>query len=178
MNLKIALCILLTVVLQSSLPTLSRSLTYIDLPLIVVVFFALQRNAVQSVIIGATTGVATDALSNGLLGASGFSKTLTAYLISALATRVSLDNYLIRIFVLASAVVLDTAVYYFLHVMLDQTSQAPFAETLAWKLIATTVFGTAVFYVFDVLFGDRTSQRRQFAFRRRAARRSIGRKKY
>ena len=176
MNLKLAVCILLAVVLQSSLPTLSPSLVYIDLPLILVVYVALQRNAVQSVIVGAVTGIATDAISNGLLGANGFSKTLTAYLIAALATRVSLDNYLIRIFVLASAVLFDSTVYYLLHVILDQASQAAFVETVAWKLIATTVVGTLIFYVFDIFFSDRASQRRQFACRRRAARRSLTRR--
>ncbi|MBA3443023.1 MAG: rod shape-determining protein MreD [Pyrinomonadaceae bacterium] len=176
MNLKLAVCILLAVVLQSSLPTLSRSLVYIDLPLILVVYVALKRNAVQSVFVGAVTGIATDAMSNGLLGANGFSKTLTAYLIAALATRVALDNYLIRIFVLASAVLFDSTVYYILHVILNQMSRAAFVETVAWKLIATTVVGTFVFYVFDIFFSDRTSQSRQFAFRRRAARRSLTRR--
>lgn len=178
MNLKLAVCILLAVVLQSSLSALWSPLVYIDLPLILVVYVALLRNAVQSVAVGAITGIATDAMSNGLLGANGFSKTLTAYLIAALATRVSLDNYLVRIFVLASAVLFDSTVYFFLHVILDQTPRAALVETVAWKLIATTVVGTFVFFLFDIFFSDRASQRRQFAFRRRAARRSLTRRKY
>ena len=98
-QLKIALVLSLALILQSSLGVIWRPLTYIDLPLIVVVYFALQRDALQALIIGVAAGLAADALGGpkSLLGAAGFSKTLTAYLIVSLATRVNIDNPLARI---------------------------------------------------------------------------------
>ncbi|HVF49555.1 MAG TPA: rod shape-determining protein MreD [Pyrinomonadaceae bacterium] len=178
MKQKIALCVALAVGLQSSLRVLWGPLVFVDLPLVVVVYFALKRDPVQAVIIGAVAGIATDAFSAGLLGANGFSKTLTAYLIAAVLTRVMIDNPLLRIPVLAGATVFDALTYMLLHRLFVQGPLPSFAETAAFKLIGTTVAGTVIVYALDIFFSDRGRQRRQFALRRRVARRSLGRKKY
>lgn len=172
MRLKIAACAALAVLLQTTLRQVWGPLVHLDLPLVVVTYFALRRDPVQSMIIGACAGLASDVFSAALLGAQGFSKTLVAYCIAALATRVTLDNPLVRIPVLAGAAALDAIVIVFLHRMLGQPSLVPFAEVAAYKLIGTTAAGTFVFYVLDAFFSERARQRRQFAFRRRAARRS------
>ncbi len=174
-QLKVALVLLLAIVLQASLPAVWRPFKdYIDLPLIVVVYFALQRDALQALTVGAIAGLATDALSGGLLGAGGFSKTLTAYVIASLATRIMLDNPLVRIPVLAGATLFDALVYVILQRLLDQPSLVPFPERASFKLIGTTVVGTMVLYVLDSFLSERANQRRQFAFRRRIARRNTG----
>src|SRR6201990_2565622 len=108
MKWKLAVCVALAVVLQSNLPALWLPLRYADLPLIMVVYFALRRDAVMAVFIGTVAGLSTDLLSSGLLGANGFSMTLTAYLIAALVTRVMIDNPLLRIPVLAGATAFPT----------------------------------------------------------------------
>lgn len=171
-QLKIAVVLALAVILQSSLRAVWQPLAYVDLPLIVVVYFALQRDALQALIIGAAAGLATDALSGGLLGAGGFSKTLVAFVIASLATRVMLDNPLVRIPVLAGAALLDAAVYVLLHRMLGQPPLAPFVEVTAFKLIGTTIAGTILLFLLERMFSDRARQRRHFAFRRRVAKRS------
>ena len=179
-QLKIAIVLALAILLQSSLRAIWTPLVYIDLPLIVVVYFALQRDMLQALVIGAAAGLATDVLSKAVWGTGGFSKTLTAYVIAALATRVMLDNPLVRIPVLAGAVLLDASVYVILHRMLGQASQMPFVEKASYEVIWTTVVGTVVLYVFDIFFSERARQRRQFAFRRRIARRGavrLGRKR-
>jgi len=45
---------------------------------------------------------------------------------------------------------------------------------MSYRLIATTVVGTLVLFILDALVGERNSQRRHFATRRRVARRSTG----
>ena len=76
-QLKIAAVVALAVILQSSLKAVWQPLSYVDLPLVVVVYFGLQRNALQALIIGASVGLAADAIgSGGLLGAGGFSRRL------------------------------------------------------------------------------------------------------
>jgi rod shape-determining protein MreD len=176
MKLKIAVCVALAVVLQTNLRLVWPPLVHIDLPLVVVTYFALRRDVVLALFVGFVAGISTDVYSGGLLGANGFSKTLIAYLIAALVTRVMLDNPLARIPVLAGAAAFDGVLIVFLHRMLGQPSLVPFAETAAYKLIGTTIVGTFLFYMFDIFFSDRARQRRQFAFRRRAARRSLVRR--
>src|SRR5437764_10886972 len=176
MKLKIALCVALAVLLQTTLPKFWGPSVYSDLPLIVVTYFALRRDVVLALVVGCVTGLATDAFSGGLLGANGFTKTLIAYLIAALVTRVMLDNPLVRIPVIAGAAALDGVIYFLAHQMLGQRPLAPFVETVAYKLIATTIVGTFMFYLLDRIFSERARVRRQFAFRRRAARRSLVRR--
>lgn len=173
-QLKIAIAIAVAAILQSYLPRLWFSLVYIDLPLVVTVYFALQRNAVKAVFVGCLAGLATDGLSVGLLGANGFAHTLTAFTIASLSTQIMLDNPLARIPVLAAATLLDTAIYFLLHHLLGQRLFAPFVETVAYKIIWTTVVGTIVLYALDEFFSDRARARRQLAFRRRIARRGAG----
>jgi rod shape-determining protein MreD len=181
MKWKLAICVALAAVVQLSLPTVWRPAVYADLTLVVVVYFALQRDAVQAVVLGTVAGLATDALSGGLLGARGFSMTLTAYLLAALVTRVMLDNPLLRIPVIAGAAAFNTVVYLLLHQFLSQPPNppGPIAETMAYSVIWTTVTGTAVAFVLDLFFNEstRVRQRRAFAFRRRIARRGLGRRK-
>jgi rod shape-determining protein MreD len=176
MKFKIGVIVALAVLLQTELPLLWLPLAHVDLPLIVVTYFALRRDVVQSMIVAFTAGLAVDIFSKGLLGADSFTLTLVAYLIAALATRVRLDNALVRIPVLAGAVALDALVFVVLHRIFGDPSLAPFAETTAYKLIGTTATGTFLFYLLDVFFSDRSRLRRQFAFRRRAARRSLVRR--
>jgi rod shape-determining protein MreD len=182
MKWKIAACVALAVVAQTGLGTVWRPAAYADLTLVVVVYFALQRDAVQAVVLGTVAGLATDALSGGLLGARGFSMTLTAYLLAALVTRVMLDNPLLRIPVIAGAAAFNTVVYLLLHQFLGQppNQPGPIAETMAYGVIWTTVVGTAIAFVLDLFFNESTRlrQRRAFAFRRRIARRGLGRRKY
>ena len=77
----------------SSLGEAWPPLSHIDFPLIVVVYVALQRDAWTALIVGTIAGLAIDIPSGGLIGAGGFSKTLTAYLVYLGATRVNLEMH-------------------------------------------------------------------------------------
>lgn len=173
-QLKIAAVLALSIILQLSLRVLWQPLSYIDFPLIVVVYIALQRDAWQALLVGTLAGIIVDASSGGLIGAGGFSKTLTAYVIFFAASRVNLENPLLRIPVLASATVLDSAIYVFWHRLLGYPPLAPLMQTISYRLIATTIAGTVVLYMLDSVVAERSDQRRQFATRRRVARRSTG----
>src|SRR6185436_20512622 len=170
-QLKIAAVLALAIILQLSLRAVWPPLSYIDFPLIVVVYIALQRHAWQALIVGTIAGLAVDAASGGLIGAGGFSKTFTAYLVFLAATRVNLENTLLRIPVLAAATLLDSAIYVFWHRSLGYPPTVPFVQTMSYRLIGTTIAGTVAIYLLDLLFTDQARQRRSFASRRKGARR-------
>jgi rod shape-determining protein MreD len=173
-QLKIAVVLLVSILLQLLLREVWQPLSYIDFPLVVVVYIALQRDAWQALLVGTLAGLIVDAASGGLIGAGGFSKTLTAYVIYFAATRVNLENPLLRIPVLAAGSLLDSAIYVFWHRVLGYPPGVPLMQTMSYKLIATTVVGTLALYMLDALVAERSAQRRQFATRRRVARRSTG----
>jgi rod shape-determining protein MreD len=173
-KLKIAVVLTVSILLQLLLRELWRPLSYIDFPLVVVVYIALQRDAWQALVVGTLAGLIIDAASGGLIGAGGFSKTLTAYIIYFAATRVNLENPLLRIPVLAAGSLLDSAIYVFWHRVLGYPPAVPLMQTMSYKLIATTGAGTIELYLLDALVSERTAHRRLFATRRRVARRSTG----
>ena len=173
-QLRIAAVLALAIILQLSLRAVWAPLVFIDFPLVVVVYIALQREAWQSLIAGTIAGLTVDAASGGVLGAGGFSKTLTAYVVYFAATRINLENPLLRIPVLATAAAFEATVYVGLHRVLAQPLPVPFVQTLTYTVIGTMVVGTVAILMLDNLWSNKSQQRRQFADRRRVARRSRG----
>src|SRR3954470_6194073 len=108
---KLTIALIIAIALQWTLRNVFEPFVYIDFPLIVVVYAALQRNSIRAILFGTLSGISVDALSGGLLGANGFSKTLVAYIVSELARRVYLDNLILRIPVLAAASALSSLLY-------------------------------------------------------------------
>ena len=68
---RLTIALIVAVVLQWTLRNVFEPLTYIDFPLIIVVFAALQRNSIRAILFGTLSGIAVDALSGGLLGDNG-----------------------------------------------------------------------------------------------------------
>ena len=171
-QLTIAALLVLAIALQSALRAVWQPLGYVDFALILVVYFALQRDPLQALIVGAAAGLATDIISGppALLGAGGFSKVLTAYAVYFVSSRVMLDTTLLRIPVLASASLMDNLVYVGMHRLLGQRPPMPFIQSLSYKLVATMIAGTLLLYAYDSYFSGKARQRRQFTVRRRVAR--------
>ncbi len=160
-NLKITLALIAAVLLQWSLRNVSEVFAYIDFPLIVVVYAALQRNSIKAILFGTVAGIAVDALSGGLLGANAFSKTLIAYLVSELARRVYMDNLLLRIPVIAGACVLDDLVYWGMHWLLGQPPTGPLLVVVSYTLIGTTIAGTITYLLLDFVLTEKVRPRRR-----------------
>lgn len=172
---KLTIALILAIVLQWTLRNVAEPLAYIDLPLIIVVYAALQRNSIRALIFGTVAGIAVDALSGGLLGASGFSKTLVAYGVSEIARRVYLDNILLRIPIIAGACLLDDAVYYGLHRLFGQPPAGDVLVTGAYSLIGTTIVGTLIYLMLQSMSGEKGLRRKRrdvFAPRRQTRRRN------
>lgn len=171
---KIIIALIIAVLLQWTLRNIAEPFAYVDFPLIIIVYAALQRDAVKALIYGTIAGIAVDALSGGLLGANGFSKTLIAYVVSEIARRVYLDNLLLRIPVIAGACVIDDLVYFGMHRLLGQDPNAQLIETVAYTLIGTTIAGTIIYLFLErfSMFRMRTRRRDYFTSRRQTRRRN------
>ena len=173
-NLKLTIALIIAVVLQWTLRNIAEPLAYIDFPLIIVVYAALQRNSIRAIFFGTFAGIAVDALSGGLLGANGFTKTLIAYIVSEIARRVYMDNLLLRIPVIAGACLLDDVIYFGMHRMFGQTPSSEFLVVIAYSLIGTTIAGTVTYLFLDNFFAERVKTRKRDTFgpRRQTRRRN------
>ena len=163
-QLKITIALIIAILLQWTLRNIAEPFAYIDFPLIIVVYAALQRDAIKAVLFGTFAGIAVDALSGGLLGANGFSKTLIAYMVSELARRVYMDNLLLRIPVIAGACLLDDLVYYGMHRLLGQEPVGQPVVVISYTLIGTTIAGTMIYLLLDFLLSERMRPRKREMF--------------
>ncbi len=171
---RLTIALLIAILLQWTLRNIAEPLAFIDFPLIIVVYAALQRNSIRAILFGTFSGIAVDALSGGLLGANGFSKTLLAYAVSEMARRVYMDNLLLRIPVIAGACLLDDLIYFGLHRLFGQAPTGDVLVTMAYSLIGTTIAGTLVYLLLQNLSTERPrpKKREMFAPRRQTRRRN------
>lgn len=173
-QLKITIALIIAIMLQWTLRNVAEPLAYIDFPLIIVVYAALQRDAIKAIFFGTFAGLAVDALSGGLLGSNAFSKTLIAYIVSEIARRVYMDNLLLRIPVIAGACLLDDLIYYGLHRLFEQETAGQLFVVVSYTLIGTTIAGTFIYILLDHVLVERKSVRKRefFANRRQTRRRN------
>jgi rod shape-determining protein MreD len=171
---RLTIAIILAVILQWTLRNVFEGFAYIDFPLIIIVFAALQRNSVRAILFASLAGIAIDALSGGLLGASGFSKTVVAYLVFEMARRVYLDNLLLRIPVIAGACLVNDLVYFGVQKLFGQAPAADVVVVIAYRVIGTTIAGTLIYLLLQNLSGDGTRRRKRDMFtpRRQTRRRN------
>lgn len=90
---------LAAILFQVYVPLFFQFLGFLEMPLLVVVYFALmRRNQVQGLMLGALVGLAQDSLSKNPLGMFGIAKTLVGYFAASVGVRFDVDNILLRAF--------------------------------------------------------------------------------
>lgn len=93
-----ALVPLAALVLQAWLPRVLGRFTWFDLPLVVTVYFALDRRSpIQGTLMGAAMGLFEDALSHHAIGINGVAKTVVGFLAASIGVRVDVENHTIRL---------------------------------------------------------------------------------
>ena len=170
-TLKIAITVILSLLLQFLLPMRLRFFQYIELPLIVTVFFSLMRSPMLGMMTGATAGLGGDYIGGGIPGVGGFAKTLIGYVIATVSVKFPLDNPLARLGIVALASATHTILVVGLYLMLGQSIQhvgdwGEFGKTLGLKTLGDTLASIPVFMLLTRLFPDQ-SQAKRMAIKRR-----------
>ncbi len=88
---------LIALVLQAWLPRLLGRFAYMDLPLLVTIYFALNRRSpIHGTILGAVLGMAQDGLTQGAIGIHGIANTVCGFLSASIGVRIVVENNIIR----------------------------------------------------------------------------------
>lgn len=89
---------LAAILFQVYVPLFFKFLGYLELPLLVTVYFALmQRNPVSGLFVGAAVGLAQDSLSKNPLGMYGIVKTLVGYFAASVGLRFDVEHGFVRL---------------------------------------------------------------------------------
>ena len=93
-----ALVPLAALVLQAWLPRVLGAYSWFDLPLVVTVYFALDRRSpIQGTLMGAAMGLFEDALSHHAIGVNGIAKTVVGFMAASIGVRIDVENRTIRL---------------------------------------------------------------------------------
>jgi rod shape-determining protein MreD len=89
---------LAAILFQVYVPRFLTYLSYLELPLLVTVYFSLmQRSPVAGVLFGSGIGLAQDSLSHNPLGMFGIVKTLVGYFAASVSQRFDVENSVVRL---------------------------------------------------------------------------------
>lgn len=107
---------LVSLVLQAWLPRLLGPYTWVDLPLVVTVYFALgRRSPIQGTLMGAAIGIFEDALSHHAIGVNGIAKTAVGFLAASVGIRIDVENFTIRVLLNFLLSLLSSAIFLFVY---------------------------------------------------------------
>ncbi len=85
-------------VFQSYVPQFWEPLKFLDLTLLVTIYFAMMRHsAVNGILVGSAMGLAQDALAYNPLGMYGIAKTLVGFFAASLGARIDVTSPFVRL---------------------------------------------------------------------------------
>jgi rod shape-determining protein MreD len=90
----------LAILLQAFIPKLLPRFAIFDLPLVVVLFFAVSRRSpIAGTLTGAVIGLLQDALTNQPIGVNGMAKSAIGYVAASIGVQVDVESPLTRILI-------------------------------------------------------------------------------
>jgi rod shape-determining protein MreD len=144
----------LSLALQTTLARfLVRANVAVDLVLVAVVFIALTSGPVTGMLSGALAGLIQDALSSGIVGIGGLSKTVVGFLAGIIGTQFIVTYTLPRFVAFFAATVVHAAIFMGLYTLLDlRHFETPYAA-VAREALGNAVVGVVAFQLVELLPG-------------------------
>ena len=143
---------LAAILFQVYIPRFFEFLGFLDMPLLVVVYFALMRRSpIHGLLVGTLVGLAQDSLSKNPLGMFGIDKTLVGYFAASVGVRLDVDHGLIRL-LLAFFFYLFHQCFYWVMQRALLSRQTAF-EVDKWLLLGllNAVVGITLYHLLDKL---------------------------
>jgi len=143
---------LLAILFQVYVPLFFPILSFLEMPLLVVVYLALtQRSQVGGLLTGALIGLAQDSLSKNPLGMFGICKTLVGYFAASVGVHFNVENTVIRMLLSFFFYFFHQFFYWVMQRML--LAQQPAFDYQSWILFGglNAVVGASLFHFLDKL---------------------------
>jgi rod shape-determining protein MreD len=141
---------LAALVLQAWLPRLLGRFAYVDLPLLVTIYFALNRRSpIHGTILGAVLGLAQDGLGQGAVGIHGIANTVCGFLAASIGIRLVVENNIIRMLLNVLFSLMGSGMVVFItRVLLGMDWQSNWLDELL-RAAGNAVIGLMLFPLLD-----------------------------
>lgn len=143
---------LIAILFQVYVPRFVDFLSYLELPLLVVVYFSLmRRQPVAGAVIGTVIGLVQDSLSPHPLGMFGIAKTLVGYFSASISMRFDVENNALR-FILSFFFFLfhQVAFWVFARGLLGQNVELQIPQSIIFAFL-NAVVAVPLFLIMDKL---------------------------
>jgi len=143
---------LAAIAFQVYVPLFFQFFNFLEMPLLVVVYFAIMRRTqISGLLIGALIGLAQDSLFHNPLGMYGIDKTLVGYFAASVGMRFDVEHGLIRLLLCFLFYVLHQFLYWVIaRALLSQQLVLDLPHTALLGLL-NAVVGVALFAFLDKL---------------------------
>ena len=122
---------------------------FLDIPLILIGYWALYRNRVQALFVGSLTGILLDAVLGWPLGFNGFGKTLAAFVIGQTSKHFNIEEGWMRFTLLAGASFVSSLSVFLLLLLAERSASPVFLEASLAQAVITALAGVLVFAAHD-----------------------------
>ncbi len=143
---------LAAILFQVYVPLFFQFLGFVEMPLLVVIYFALMRRSqISGLMVGAVVGLAQDSLSKNPLGMFGIDKTLVGYFAASVGLRLDVDHLFLRLLLTFFFYVFHQS-FYWVEQRALLAQQPPF-EIQKWLVLGVlnAVVGASLFHFLDKL---------------------------
>jgi rod shape-determining protein MreD len=143
---------LAAILFQVYVPLFFQFLGFLEMPLLVVVYFALmKRSQISGLVVGALVGLAQDSLSKNPLGMFGIVDTLVGYFAASVGLRLDVEHVFIRLLLAFFFFVFHQFFYWVMvRALLGQPLPFEVQRTLVLGLL-NAVVGVSLFHFLDKL---------------------------
>jgi rod shape-determining protein MreD len=143
---------LLAIAFQIQVPLFFPFAKVLDMPLLVVVYFAvMRRSQIQGLLIGGVVGLAQDSLSHNWLGMFGIVDTLVGYFAASIGMRLDVDHVVLRLLLAFFAYIFHEIVYWvLLRALLAQMVPLEWQRMLV-QGVFNAVVGVSLYHFLDRL---------------------------
>jgi rod shape-determining protein MreD len=147
---------ILAILFQIYIPLFFRFLGFLEMPLLVTIYFALMRRSqIRGLFMGAIVGLAQDSLSKNPLGIFGICKTLVGYFAASLGLRIDVEQPFVRLLVTFLLFCFHQFLKWVLErALLAQTYPFDWRETAILAAL-NSVVGVFLYHFLDRLREDR-----------------------
>ena len=145
-----ALVPLAAVVLQAWLPRLLGRFAYMDLPLLVTIYFALNRRSpIHGTLLGTVLGMAQDGLTQGAIGIHGIANAICGFLAASVGIRIVVENNFIRMMMNFALTLLSGATMFFvIRILLGLAWHSIWLDEL-FRAMGNAAIGLVLFPLLD-----------------------------